>query len=140
MDNLTTEERSEIMSRVRSRDTKPEMIVRRLVHSLGYRYRLHLRSLPGAPDLVFTKRKKVIFVHGCYWHRHDNCPNARIPKSHVTFWQEKLEGNRDRDERNEEQLRELGWDILVVWECQLRDHESLKERIRIFLEDNIEVG
>jgi len=123
------------MSRVRSEGTKPEMIVRRLVHGLGYRYRLHGRSLPGTPDLVFASRKKVIFVHGCFWHRHPRCKNTRLPKSRLDFWKPKLEGNRRRDLRNQRKLRRLGWDFLVLWECETKDVEELAERIVAFLEE-----
>lgn len=135
MDTLTREQRSERMSRVRGADTKPEMIVRRLAHGLGYRYRLHRRDLPGKPDLVFPSRRKAIFVHGCFWHRHPDptCALARLPKSRLEFWRAKLEGNRERDERNEARLRDMGWGVLVVWECQLRDRPALERTIRGFL-------
>ncbi len=121
------------MSRVRNKDTKPEMSVRRLVHALGYRYRLHLASLPGRPDLVFTARRKVVFVHGCFWHRHEGCPLCRMPKSRLRFWKAKLKGNRERDLANQKKLTELGWDILVVWECELCDIDTLTSRITSFL-------
>ena len=134
MDTLTREQRSERMSRVRSRDTKPEMAVRSLVHSLGYRYRLHDRKLPGNPDLVFSSRKKLIFVHGCFWHRHPRCKNNRLPKSRLTFWKPKLELNRKRDLKNQRKLRRLGWRFLVIWECQTKDDELLTNRIIDFLE------
>ena len=134
-DTLSPQERSERMSRVRSRDTKPEMIVRRLTHALGYRYRLHSRKMPGQPDLVFPGRKKVIFVHGCFWHRHDEtCPLTRWPKSRLDFWVPKLEQNKQRDLRNQQNLSELGWTFLVVWECQIKDREALAQRIIQFLE------
>mgnify|MGYP006429290689 CR=1 FL=1 len=123
------------MSRVRGKNTKPEMFVRRLTHGMGYRYRLHRGDLPGKPDLVFPSRKKVIFVHGCFWHRHPGCPLARLPKSKQAFWQTKLEGNRQRDLRDQALLRELGWGVLVVWECMLKDVEALKDRIRSFLDE-----
>src|SRR5690349_5159416 len=134
MDTLTREERSERMSRVRGRDTAPEGVIRRLVTELGYRYRLHGRKLPGRPDLVFARRRMVIFVHGCFWHRHGSarCRLARLPKSRLDFWLPKLEGNRQRDRRNESALRRAGWRILVVWECQLRDTVSLARRVRRF--------
>lgn len=124
------------MSRVRGTDTKPELAVRRLVHAMGYRYRLHGRRLPGRPDLVFAGRRKVIFVHGCFWHRHPdpNCKLARLPKSRLDFWRAKLEGNRERDLRNEETLKEQGWEALVIWECQLRDRDRLRDTIRGFLQ------
>lgn len=136
MDTLTQEQRSVRMSRVRGADTKPEMVVRRLIHALGYRYRLHRRGLPGRPDLVFPVRRKAIFVHGCFWHRHPDpaCPLARLPKSRLDFWRAKLEGNRTRDQRNEAQLQEMGWNVLVIWECQLRDRAALEKRIRGFLQ------
>ena len=134
-DTLTPKQRSERMSRVRGADTKPEMRVRRVVHGMGYRYRLHRRNLPGTPDLVFAPRRKVIFVHGCYWHRHPDpkCPLARLPKSRLEFWLPKLEGNRRRDGLNQAKLRKMGWEILVIWECQLRSQASLQGRIAKFL-------
>lgn len=121
------------MSRVRGRDTKPEMLVRRLAHGMGYRYRLHRRDLPGSPDLVFPSRRKVICVHGCFWHRHPDCKLARLPKSKLDFWGPKLETNRERDERNLALLAELGWDVLVIWECQTKSREALQARIGEFL-------
>jgi len=114
---------------------RPEMTVRRLVYGLGYRYRLHGRKLPGRPDLVFTGRRKVIFVHGCFWHRHPGCRLARTPKSRVDFWNAKLDGNRKRDLFKQYELRQLGWRVLIVWECQLKDLESVRERVTCFLED-----
>ena len=135
MDILTPEQRSERMSRVRGRDTKPEMLVRRLTHGMGYRYRLHRLGLPGSPDLVFPSRMKVIFVHGCFWHQHldPGCKLARLPKSKLDFWGPKLETNRERDERNLVLLAELGWDVLVIWECQTKNREELQTRIGEFL-------
>jgi DNA mismatch endonuclease (patch repair protein) len=123
------------MSRVRGRDTKPEMLVRRLTHSIGYRYRLHRRGLPGSPDLVFPSRMKVIFVHGCFWHQHleSGCKLARHPKSKLDFWGPKLKANIERDERNLVLLAELGWDVLVIWECQTNNREQLQARIKEFL-------
>lgn len=123
MDTLSKEQRSERMSRVRHKNTKPEIAVRRLVHSLGYRFRLHRSDLPGKPDLVFPSRRKVIFVHGCFWHRHGNCHLARMPKSRLDFWQAKLEANRTRDINHKRRLTRIGWKYLVVWECQLGDPE-----------------
>ena len=126
--------RSRTMRAVKSRDTGPEMTVRRLVHSLGYRYRLHRRDLPGAPDLVFPARHAVIFVHGCFWHQHD-CPRgARIPKSRRDYWEPKLRKNQERDRRHDRQLRERGWRVFVVWECETRDRRCLRQRITAFLE------
>lgn len=133
MDNIPPSERSEIMSRVRSKDSQPEILVRRAVFSEGYRYRLHARDLPGCPDLVFRSRRKVIFVHGCFWHRHTNCALARMPKSRIDFWKPKLEANKQRDSRNKRRLARSGWKVLTLWECQLNDVEKLKKQIRRFL-------
>lgn len=134
MDSVTPARRSEIMGRVRSRHTKPEMTVRRMVHAMGYRYRLHAKDLPGKPDLVFRARKMVIFVHGCFWHRHAGCALARLPKSRQDFWLPKLEANRRRDLKNESALLDAGWDVLTIWECELSDVAQLKTRIRRFLD------
>lgn len=135
MDTLTPEQRSERMSRVRGRDTKPELLVRRIAHEMGYRFRLHRRDLPGAPDLVFPSRRKVIFVHGCFWHRHTEpaCKLARMPKSRLDFWATKLENNKKRDEKNIVLLNDLGWETLVMWECQTADRGALRVRIGEFL-------
>lgn len=133
-DPLSPAQRSERMSRVRSKNTKPELQIRRLVWSLGYRYRLHSKKLPGRPDIVFPGRKKVIFIHGCYWHQHDNCRQYRMPRSKLDFWLPKLEGNKKRDVFNQQMLREMGWDYLVIWECQLKDKEKVASRIVDFLE------
>lgn len=134
-DPLNPAERSARMARVRGKDTKPEMHVRRLVHALGHRYRLHRRDLPGAPDLVFPKARKIIFVHGCFWHRHpdSDCKLARLPKSRLDFWLPKLERNRARDAENVAKLKDLGWEVLVVWECEIKDGASLESRIQAFL-------
>jgi len=137
-DILSPEERSRRMSQVRGKDTGPEMAVRRLVHALGYRYRLHRKDLPGRPDLVFPSRRKVIFVHGCFWHRHPDpdCKLARLPKSRLDFWKPKLEGNRKRDVENQKKLRGEGWEVLVIWECELGNKTSLENKIRRYLEKN----
>lgn len=128
------------MSLIRGKDTKPEMVVRRLVHSLGYRYRLHRRDLPGCPDLVFSARRKVIFVHGCFWHRHPDstCKLARLPKSREEFWVPKLESNASRDRRNEQALKDQGWNVLVIWECETNDQGMLKRKIQAFFHDEID--
>ena len=123
------------MARVRSKNSRPELAVRKIVFAFGYRYRLHATTLPGCPDLVFRPRRKVIFVHGCFWHRHANCIFARMPKSRIDFWTTKLEGNRKRDERNKRALARQGWKVLTIWECQLRDAERLEARIRRFLDE-----
>ncbi len=135
VDTLSPEKRSELMSLVRNKDTRPEMVVRRLVYGLGYRYRLHGRNLPGRPDLVFKSRKKVIFVHGCFWHGHGGCKRAGPPKSHLDFWLPKLEGNKERDERNQRLLEESGWRYIVIWECETNDADALTQRITDFLAD-----
>jgi DNA mismatch endonuclease (patch repair protein) len=134
MDTLVPADRSKQMSRVKSKDSKPELLVRRLVHSLGFRYRLHRKNLPGCPDLVFPARKKAIFIHGCFWHRHHCALGNRIPKSNQEFWLTKLEANRARDIKVARQLAELGWAILIVWECETKDRNALQERILDFLE------
>jgi len=135
MDTLSQKERSARMSLIRGKNTKPEKIVRRLVHGMGYRYRLHGTTLPGRPDLVFGKMRKVIFVHGCFWHRHQiaRCPLARLPKSKLDFWAIKLEGNRRRDGKNVKMLRDLGWKVLTIWECQLPSVGTVTRKIRSFL-------
>jgi len=135
MDTLTKTERSRRMALVRGKDTGPEMIVRRLVHRLGFRYRLHGKKLPGRPDLVFAGRKKVIFVHGCFWHRHGDseCKLARLPKSRLDFWLPKLEANKERDNKNRRLLKADGWGILVIWECELADLRKVERAIIKFL-------
>jgi DNA mismatch endonuclease, patch repair protein len=133
MDNLTPDQRSWNMSRVRSKDTLPELRVRRLVHALGYRYRLHSRKLIGHPDLVFGPRMKVIFVHGCFWHRHKDCVLCRMPKSKLKFWRLKLEANRKRDLSNQEKLIAMGWEFLIIWECETHKTAEIASRIRTFL-------
>lgn len=135
MDVHTKQQRQRNMRAIRCRDTKPEMFVRRLVHSLGYRYRLHGRSLPGRPDLVFASKKKVLFVHGCFWHRH-RCKYGRVvPATRRQFWMDKLQKNSDRDRRVRRQLRALGWRSLTIWECQLKQADRLTDRIRSFLDE-----
>lgn len=134
VDTVTPARRSEIMSRVRPKNTKPELLVRRLLHAAGFRYRLHCAGLPGKPDLVFPGRKKVLFVHGCFWHMHEGCPLARIPKSRVEFWSGKLNANRLRDNLNVTKLREAGWDVFVLWECELQEIDLLT-KLTAFLDD-----
>ena len=131
-DPLSKAERSRLMSKIRGKHTKPEMFVRRLVRSLGHGYRLHRRDLPGCPDLVFAVSKKVILVHGCFWHYHKNCPDGRIPKSRRHFWAPKLNGNAKRDSENISKLSKLGWRQLTIWECELED-AGLKKKIKKFL-------
>jgi DNA mismatch endonuclease (patch repair protein) len=114
------------MSRIKGRDTKPELLFRKALHARGYRYRLHDKRLPGTPDLVLTAQRCAIFIHGCYWHGHENCRYFRLPKSNTAFWQEKIGGNIARDQRNIAQLLEAGWRVLVVWECAIRS-EALRQ-------------
>jgi DNA mismatch endonuclease (patch repair protein) len=135
-DIMTPARRSEVMSRIRSRNTKPEKSVRSLVHLLGYRFRLHRRSLPGTPDLVFPGRHKVIFVHGCFWHAHKGCKYAVRPKTRAAFWTSKLNGNRERDKQAIKELHKMGWDTHVVWECELSDRRTLEKRLARYL-DNV---
>lgn len=132
-DILSAEQRSRNMSHIRGKDTGPELKVRRLLHSMGFRFRLHVQGLPGRPDIVFPGRRKVIFVHGCFWHRHAGCRNARLPKSNRAFWTPKLNANRDRDRRNLKALEKEGWSCLVVWECEI-DAPDISKRLRQFLE------
>lgn len=135
MDSLTPAERSERMSRIKGGNTKPELIVRSLTHRMGYRYRLHGKGLPGRPDLVFAAKRKVIFVHGCFWHRHEGCRLARLPKSRLDFWRPKLDANAARDKEVERRLSELGWKVLTIWECEVKDEVALTLRVRAFLDD-----
>ena len=127
--------RSEIMSRIRGRDTKPELLVRRIAHGLGFRFRLHRRDLPGCPDIVFPKYRAVIQVHGCFWHRHPNCRFASSPKTRVEYWTKKFEGNVQRDRRNERALTDLGWRTMVIWECETKDTNAVAARIESFLRE-----
>ena len=133
-DVLTPEQRSRCMSAIRSKNTKPEMIVRSVTHCMGYRFRLHRKDLPGKPDLVFPRRRKAIFVHGCFWHQHPNCRFATRPATRAEFWAEKLDGNVARDEKHITALQELGWKVGVVWECEIRDLQRLELELRAFLE------
>ncbi len=132
MDRLSAKERSENMRKVRAKDTVPEMLVRRLVHGMGFRYRLHVTALPGKPDLVFPRLSKIIEIRGCFWHLH-KCRRAHIPKSGIEFWRSKLNGNKRRDKRNEKKLLALGWTVCTVWECELKDMDEVKRRLARFL-------
>lgn len=134
MDNLSTAQRSEVMARVRSKNSRPEMFVRKLVFSLGYRYRLHAKDLPGHPDIVFRTCRRIIFVHGCFWHGHEGCGLARLPKSRLDFWVPKLHANKQRDRRTQRALVKDGWRVLTLWECQLKGTCRLKARILKFLD------
>jgi DNA mismatch endonuclease, patch repair protein len=132
-DNLTQKQRSACMRSVRSEDTAPEMLVRKAVHALGYRYAIHRKDLPGKPDIVFVSRRKIIFVHGCFWHMH-KCQHGRnSPSSNIDYWLRKREANTQRDKRNARLLRATNWKVLVVWECWTRDMASLAQRLVNFL-------
>ncbi len=133
VDVLTPQQRSFNMSRIRSRDTRPEMIVRSIVHRLGFRYRLHKKDLPGKPDLVLVRHRKIIDVHGCFFHLH-NCPYGRVkPVTNAEFWETKRQSNRKRDRRNVGLLKRAGWQVLIVWECQTRHLDSLQNTLIGFL-------
>ncbi len=125
--------RSANMAKIGPKDTRPELVVRRLLHSLGYRYRLHSRDLPGTPDICFPSRKKLIFVHGCFWHRHDGCRQTTTPKTRTSFWENKFQQNVVRDRLNSEKLGDLDWDTMVVWECETKDLDKLTPRLVAFL-------
>ncbi|MNX55641.1 Very short patch repair protein [compost metagenome] len=133
MDIVTPEKRSRMMAGIKGKNTKPELVVRKLVHGMGFRYRLHRKDLPGSPDLVFPRLKKVIFVHGCFWHRHTGCRFAYTPKSNAQFWLDKLEGNIRRDGQAVMALDILGWQVLIVWECEVADLPALTRKVSSFL-------
>ena len=132
-DVFSPEKRSAIMSRIKGGNTKPEILVRGIVHSLGYRFRLHSDKLPGKPDLVLRRHRKTIFVHGCFWHGHVRCSRSSLPASNIEFWRKKITGNRARDRKTIRRLRRLEWKVLVVWQCETRDVERLTERLKNFL-------
>jgi DNA mismatch endonuclease (patch repair protein) len=133
MDVFSPEDRSKIMARIGPRNTKPELRVRKLAHNLGYRFRLHRKDLPGTPDLVFPRYRVVVFVHGCFWHRHQGCRYATTPATRQEFWEAKFEGNVARDRRAIESLEGMGWKVLVIWECETRDVLKTGERLQAFL-------
>ena len=137
MDRVSPEVRSATMRAIRSKGMKPELAVRRLVHTMGYRYRLHRHDLPGRPDMVFPGRRKVIFVHGCFWHQHPDpdCKLAHRPRSNLEYWEPKLRRNQERGAAHRPRLAELGWDVLVIWECEVKAGHGLADRIRDFLAD-----
>src|SRR5580704_14094152 len=134
-DRVSSTIRSSNMAAVRSKNTKPELTVRRVAHRLGYRYRLHGKELLGSPDLIFRKKRNVIFVHGCFWHRHPNCPKASTPMTGTDFWQRKVVSNVERDRRTRTLLEQQGWRILTVWESELKDQEMLSKRLQSFLSE-----
>lgn len=133
MDTVSVKRRSEIMGRVVAKNTRPEVAVRSLLHRLGFRFRLHREDLPGKPDVTLPKWRTVVFVHGCFWHRHKGCPNTRTPKSRVDFWTTKFDENVRRDKHARKKLKSLGWRVLVVWECELKDIGALTDRIESFI-------
>jgi DNA mismatch endonuclease (patch repair protein) len=133
LDNLTPERRSANVSKIRAKNTSPEMAVRRLVHGMGFRYRLHVAALPGKPDLVFPRLRKIIQVHGCFWHRHRGCIDSHIPKTRVEYWKPKLARNQKRDRANEKALRRQGWEVLIIWQCEVNAAALLSERMAEFL-------
>jgi len=133
MDHLTPAERSRQMALMKSKNTAPELAVRRVIYSLGFRYRLHEKGLPGNPDIVFKGRKKVVFVHGCFWHRHAGCRRASNPKSNLEYWNAKFRRNSVRDEANLRALKDAGWEALVIWECELKFLDALRSKLRAFI-------
>ena len=128
-----SEQRSRNMSAIKSKNTKPEITVRKLLHSMGYRFRLHKKDLPGSPDIVLPKYKTVIFVHGCFWHRHQNCKYASNPKTRREFWEKKFKENIERDKKTQEKLKNLGWKTNIVWECEIKKQDKLIKKIEDFL-------
>ncbi len=135
MDRLTPERRSWNMSRICAANTKPELTVRSMLHHMGYRFRLHRKSLPGKPDIILPKYKTIVFVHGCFWHRHEACQYAYFPKSRVSFWEKKFKSNMERDSRNKSELELLGWKVIVIWECELSDMQALASKLFNCLSD-----
>lgn len=127
MDNKTKAERSLNMSRIQAKDTKPELTIRRLLFADGFRYRIHVKTLPGTPDLVLPKYRAVIFVHGCFWHGHDGCKYAKLPTTHVEFWRDKISKNKERDQRVRQELVSGGWRVLTIWTCSINNQAKVKE-------------
>jgi DNA mismatch endonuclease (patch repair protein) len=134
-DVFTRKKRSDIMSRIKGTNTKPEILTRKLVHSLGYRYRLHSNRLPGKPDIVLPGHQKIIFVHGCFWHGHVNCRRATLPSTNSLFWETKIARNKLRDSAVKRRLRRAGWKVFVVWQCQTKDIQNLLRRLAVFLDE-----
>lgn len=132
MDTIDKATRSALMSRIRSKDTTPEKVVRTLLHRMGFRFRLHRKDLPGKPDIVLPRHRKIILVHGCFWHRH-TCALASRPKSNSHYWEQKIKANVARDQRNQDELERAGWSVLVLWECETRKGSGLEEKIKDFI-------
>lgn len=133
MDVFSRGKRSQIMSRISGKDTKPEILVRSLLHRMGYRFRVHKKDLPGKPDITLSKHKKVIFVHGCFWHGHEDCPRSKRPRTNVKFWNKKIDGNIERDKKNIQSLEKLGWTTLTLWTCEIKNQEALKRKLIYFM-------
>ena len=131
-DHVSSRRRSEIMRNIKAKDTSPEILVRSLLHRMGYRFRLHVKTLPGHPDIVLPCRRKIIFVHGCFWHAHKNCKKATLPKSNVAFWEAKILRNKARDTATRRLLKRAGWELLTIWQCQLKDLGDSDSRCAIF--------
>ena len=128
-----SEQRSRNMSAIKSQNTKPEIKVRKVLHSMGYRFRLHSKDLPGSPDIVLPKYKTVIFVHGCFWHRHQNCKYASTPKTRQEFWENKFNSNKKRDQKIQKEIIDLGWKFIIIWECEARNIQPLEEKLKGYL-------
>jgi DNA mismatch endonuclease, patch repair protein len=137
VDILSPKNRRELMSRIKVKNTKPEVTVRSAIHRLGYRFRLHKRNLPGKPDIVLSKHRKIIFVHGCFWHQHTNCSASKRPSTNVEFWNEKLNSNIARDKKNRANLIDLGWQVCIIWECETEKKEKLMKKLTEFLENKL---
>lgn len=134
-DVFTKEKRSWLMGRVKGRDTKPELLVRSMIHRMGFRFRVHRRNLPGNPDIVLARHSKIIFVHGCFWHGHKRCPRSKRPTTNTSFWNKKLDGNIERDKHSRKELRRMDWKVLVVWQCETLKPEKLLRKLERFLYD-----
>jgi DNA mismatch endonuclease (patch repair protein) len=137
-DRLSPEQRSKVMSRIKGKDTQPEMIVRKWLHSQGFRFRLHRKDLPGHPDITLPKYKTVIFVHGCFWHRHEGCRRATIPATRVGFWEQKFQRNIRQDSLVQEKLNALGWNVLVIWECETKKL-AFADKVKEYLNAIVEI-
>ena len=134
MDVFDKEKRSRVMSKIKDKNTKPEVLVRSVLHRMGYRFRLHGKDLPGKPDIILPKYKKVIFVHGCFWHGHEGCDKSKRPSANREFWDKKLDKNINRDQKNIAELNKYGWETLIIWTCETKDIQTLKQKLTTFLE------
>ncbi len=136
MDCFERSKRSSIMAGIKNRDSKPEVMVRSLLHRMGYRFRKHVCDLPGTPDIVLKSRRKVILVHGCFWHGHRWCARAKLPSTNVQFWSDKIAANRRRDQKNINELTFAGWDVMILWQCELKNRALLETRLKEFIEQD----